>query len=629
MARPSVLLIAPPLTEPQMPNLAIELLAGQARDLGYDTEVLHGALVQPRFFRDAMIHGIGSPGCFSPLYFGLDPVEHAEQLTVSIKADFEVRDRITHDRWDELIDKFLFGIGEAERCVQDILAAIPERRFGVIGFSIGFDAQKMPAAAIAKALRARGEDAIFVAGGTGTDGPMGAALLEQFPEFDLVLQGEADDSWPRLLTRLAAGEEPHDVPGCVFRRETSLIEVPEGPVSDTFLRHPVVDYSSFVAQKERSPYRKRKLAVLLETSRGCWWGQKHHCTFCGIKNVDDRYRSRRPEDTVASIIKLYDTYKPDLVYCTDSIAPLNYIAEVWPALAAARGEGRKWTIFYETKSNLRRKNIQAMAAAGVTTVQPGIESFSTPSLGLMDKGAAGLQQIAFLKWAFAYKIAVSYGIITGMPGETAEDLRGITRKCEKLSHLAPPAEVSRLVLHRFSPHFANPDGFGLEDVRPFDVQRVIYRCPDERLRRLCYQLNFTVHNQGEEFEAARDELVATVERWRKQHDRGSRLSIVSGGRQPVVIRNTAAGGVDVAVITDPVESMLLDACAEVSSLSRIAHLGETPAEAIASAAARLESRGLLLTERGSALSLPVPFEDKDAPQPDEQAQQDLEPAGLA
>jgi ribosomal peptide maturation radical SAM protein 1 len=623
MARPSVLLIAPPLTEPQMANLAIELLAGQARDLGYEAEVLHGALLQPTFFRDAMIHGIGSPGCFSPIYFGLDPLDHAERLSVSIRADFEVRDRITVDRWDELIDKFLYGIGEAERCVRDVLAAIPPRRFDVIGFSIGFDAQKMPAAAIAKALRARGETATFVAGGTGTDGPMGAALLEQFPEFDLVLQGEADDSWPLLLTRLAAREEPHDVPGCVFRREDALISVPEGPVSATFLKHPLVDYSAFIGQKERSPYRKRRLAVLLETSRGCWWGQKHHCTFCGIKNVDDMYRARAPEDTVASITKLYDTYKPDLLYCTDSIAPLNYITEAWPALAAARNEGRDWTIFYETKSNLRRKNIELMAAAGVTTVQPGIESFNTSSLGLMNKGAAGLQQIAFLKWARAYKIAVTYGIITGMPGETASDLRDIARKCEKIHHLAPPAEVSRLVLHRFSPHFDNPAGFGLDDVRPFDVQRVIYQAPDERLLRLCYQLNFTVPDQGEEFEAVRDELVALVERWRKRYGKGNRLSIVSGGHEPVIVRYTPEHGLDIQKITDPVESMLLDGCTEVSSFARIAHLSETPVEAVQSAAARLEDRGLLLTERGSALSLPVPFEDEDDARRDDKAQQDL------
>ncbi len=173
-------------------------------------------------------------------------------------------------------------------------------------------------------------------------------------------------------------------------------------------------------------------------------------------------------------------------------------------------------------------------------------------------------------------------------------------------HLTPPADVSRLVLHRFSPHFKNPAGYGLDDVRPFAVQRVIYRCPDELLSRLCYQLNFTVRDQGEEFEAARDELVAVARRWQKRYSLGDRLSIVEGGPRPVIIRYTRGTGLDVETITDPDESAVLTGCAEVSSIAKIAHLSQAPAEDIRSAAARLEDRGLLLTERGAALTLAVP-----------------------
>ena len=36
--------------------------------------------------------------------------------------------------------------------------------------------------------------------------------------------------------------------------------------------------------------------------------------------------------------------------------------------------------------------------AGVTTIQPGIESFSDRVLKLMKKGVTGLQNIQLLKW---------------------------------------------------------------------------------------------------------------------------------------------------------------------------------------------------------------------------------------
>ena len=195
--------------------------------------------------------------------------------------------------------------------------------------------------------------------------------------------------------------------------------------------------------------------------------------------------------------------------------------------------------------------------------------------------------------------------------------------------LPPPNEVSRLVLHRFSPHFTNPSAYGIDDVRPYAVQKAIYRCPDERLTRLCYQLNFTAR-QDPEFETAREELVAVAGRWMKLHKTGSgRLSIVSGGRPPVVLRYSTPAGLDIEVVTDPVEAMLLDGCAEVASFARIAHLFQTPAEAVSAAAERLEQRGLLLTEEGTALSLPVPTDAAPGASPGERAQHDPEPAHLA
>jgi hypothetical protein len=292
----------------------------------------------------------------------------------------------------------------------------------------------------------------------------------------------------------------------------------------------------------------------------------------------------------------------------DSIAPLEYADDVWPALAKARQEGRDWKIFYETKSNLRRKQIAALAAAGVTTLQPGIESLSTPSLKLMDKGSTGIRQVAFLKWATAYGVRVTYGIISGMPGETPADLREMARKVPKLSHLCPPVDVTRLVLHRFSPHFDNPAGFGIDDVRPYDAQRVTYRCPDERLMRLCYPLNFTIASQGQEFTKARDELTAAVNQWRDAFTAGSMLSVTSSGHDRVVVRISEEAVLGVEVISDPVQSLLIESCAEVTSLGRIAHLSGTPVEALTAAAARLEERGLLMAEGGAALTLPIPSE---------------------
>ena len=166
------LLIAPPLAEPAVPNLAIELLAAATRAAGQGADTLHGSLLQPRSLRNELIHGLMAPVTFAASYYGSDPVDDVEQAVEAIYADFETLEGLSPEQRESLADGLLFAANDASRCLDAVLDAIEPGRYDVIGLSIGFDAQKLPAAAIARALRTRGEQAVLVAGGTGCDGPM-------------------------------------------------------------------------------------------------------------------------------------------------------------------------------------------------------------------------------------------------------------------------------------------------------------------------------------------------------------------------------------------------------------------------------------------------------------------------
>jgi len=54
--------------------------------------------------------------------------------------------------------------------------------------------------------------------------------------------------------------------------------------------------------------------------------------------------------------------------------------------------------FYEVKANLTRVQVSALRAAGVTRIQPGIESLSDHVLKLIGKGTCGLRNVQLLKW---------------------------------------------------------------------------------------------------------------------------------------------------------------------------------------------------------------------------------------
>jgi ribosomal peptide maturation radical SAM protein 1 len=600
------MLLSPPLAEPAIPSLAVELLAGAARQRGHAVDTLHGALLQPPIFDDDLIHGLAAPGTFAPMYYGEEPATFIAELVKALRTDPPEREDLMGESADDLFLRYVKASSAAQVCVDEIVAAIGNG-YDVIGFSIAFDAQKLPAAAVAKALRERGCQALMVAGGTGLDGEMGQAFLEQFAEFDLVLRGETDATWPRLLDLVGAGRGWEDLPGCVFRRDGAICSVREAPVGREFLNLPAPDYRSYLERRSRSPHGNRGMLALVETSRGCWWGRSHHCTFCGIKSVDEEYRVRPAADAVQLITQTYDQYRPDVVYCTDAICPTSYFQDVLPALARARRTRPDLTVFYETKSNLRRGSVARLAAAGVKWVQPGIESFSTPVLKAMNKGATALQQIAYLKWAQAYGISVTYGILTGTPVERAEHLRAMADLMSKLGHLRPPQTRSRLQLHRFSPYFKAPQDYGITDVQPFETQRVLYRCADERLRRLCYQLSYRVPEHDADYLRARGELDQAIGVWATGYFAGRSMGLHELG-VGVMVSDKRTEDAAVGVISDPSEVLILRAAAEPVSLQRMAALHGLALEDLRGTVRRLAGHGLVLAEGDTVLTLPIPAE---------------------
>jgi hypothetical protein len=118
-----------------------------------------------------------------------------------------------------------------------------------------------------------------------------------------------------------------------------------------------------------------------------------------------------------------------------------------------------------------------MAQAGVTHIQPGIESLSSNVLLLMRKGVRAVQNVNLLRWSQYYGIHVSWNILWGFPGETQQDYAEQAAVIPDLFHLPPPAGASRIWLERFSPLFSGHDTTPLRGRTPERSYRYIY--PDD------------------------------------------------------------------------------------------------------------------------------------------------------
>ena len=176
--------------------------------------------------------------------------------------------------------------------------------------------------------------------------------------------------------------------------------------------------------------------LLYEGSRGCWWGEKHHCTFCGLNAQSMKFRAKSVEQVARELASLSSRYDSSRFRLVDNIIDLKYIENLFGKFAADRCD---LDVFIETKSNLNRQQIRTLAVGGVKCMQPGLESLSQNQLRAMDKGVTPIQNIVCLKWSFYYRVVVSWNLLLGFPGETNEDYQ----RQIQLHSLALPSPASR------------------------------------------------------------------------------------------------------------------------------------------------------------------------------------------
>ena len=360
-----------------------------------------------------------------------------------------------------------------------ILDAFPWHEVAVAGFSSTFQ-QNAASFALARRLKQRHPHLVTVFGGANFDGEMGPELVRSVACIDVAVIGEGDDSFPRLLRALSDGTSLDAVPGVARRlggcggpagseglnepaavngrqpdRLNGQVRVtpPEPPVShlDDL---PIPDYGEYFERAEDlgvlPRIGHRRVPLPIETARGCWWGAKHHCTFCGLNGTSMSFRPKsagRVLEELAQQARRYRTFRFDAV---DNIMDMAYFTGLFPAL---RDQQAGYELFYEVKSGLRRAQLKLMAQAGVTQIQPGIESLSSHVLQLIRKVVRAIQNVNLLRWAQYYDVRAEWNILWGFPGETEQDYAGQAAVIPHLRHLRPPAVTGRIWLERFSPLF--------------------------------------------------------------------------------------------------------------------------------------------------------------------------------
>lgn len=399
------------------------------------------------------------------------------------------------------------------------LTAIDWGQYKLVGFTSTFD-QNVASLTMAKLIKDLYPEVTIVFGGANFDGEMGLEHFRAFPFIDHVVVGEGEESFLPLVRRILDGKTEDYPNGVIYREGEKVMLTPNAALFSDFAKTGPPDYDDYYHLLAELGHKAQgfERILLYEGSRGCWWGEKHHCTFCGLNAQSMKFRAKKPEQVLTEIADLSRRYDAVRFRLVDNIIDMTYIEGLFGKLAA---EHCDLDVFIETKSNLQKHQIKTLAAGGVKCMQPGLESLSLNQLRAMDKGATPMQNIICLKWSLYYHVTVLWNILLGFPGETNEDYQRQLDLIPSLLHFQPPEATGKFWLQRFSPYFTRPHEYGIRIAGPGMAYEYVYDARQLDLKMIAYDFEYELDSWQVDPQLY-EELVVAIESWQRLHKSGDR-----------------------------------------------------------------------------------------------------------
>ncbi|MBW1878859.1 MAG: RiPP maturation radical SAM C-methyltransferase [Deltaproteobacteria bacterium] len=489
------LLVVPPLALLNWPALGVHQLQACAREAGFEVavlylNVLYGALVGPTHYErlsnapNALLLG---DRLFSRAAFGAPPLGFA---TERFWRDNAVGDTGLSQEdllaWEDL----------ATALVEHMATAIADRGYRVVGATTTFDQTSASLALLGRVKTLRPESTVIV-GGANCEDAMAEGIRSLAVPLDHVFSGESEEVFVQFLRAVAAGEDPGP-------------PIVRGAPCTDLDALPTPRFEEYFAQlSAHLPDLDAPLWLTFETSRGCWWGQKHHCTFCGLNGTGIGFRQKSADRALAQLKEVLADAPTRRVCMTDNIMPFRYHESFVPRVRSEVGEV---DLFYEQKANLTLSQVKNLWDAGTKTIQPGIEALDTELLRLVRKGVQARQNVALLRYARCLGMAIQWNLLWGLPGDDAEPYRRTLALLPLLRHLCPPLSLNLVSIDRFSPTFDEAEQFAVTELRPMQAYSEVF--PDHAdLARLAYHFEAEYPSGSRDALALMSELNREVQRW--------------------------------------------------------------------------------------------------------------------
>lgn len=462
-----ILIIVPPFGSISDISLGPHVIQALAEETGYKTDILYlnmllasviGVECYQKIYAAPLSWMLGermyARGAYGLPPLGKQPGSCADEA-VSIRGKQEHVNMFFEDNHFDL-KEYLKVEQICKSFIDKILPVIISFDYKIVGCT-AIIGQTNCSAAILSGIKNNSPGTITIIGGNNCEGEMAEGTAYLSNKIDYVFSGESETSFLRFLKAYSSGELPSQ-------------KIITGEPLNNLDRIPFPDYKIYSHQSEvflgnNAP----KTKIWNETSRGCWWAEKSRCSFCGISHIP--YRQKSIDRVLHDLEKMGNLYPGNMLFMTDNVMPNSYRKDLIPVV------GKKEDfppLAYNVRVNFDLKDLVNLKNAGVDAMLPGIESFSTNLLKLMNKGITGRQNLLFLRNAGSVGIYCDWFLLWGVPGDRISDYEEVLRILRLIRHLQPPRHFYPLVFMRFSSYFENPNNYNIPGLHPWNVYNMIY-----------------------------------------------------------------------------------------------------------------------------------------------------------
>jgi len=499
LADADVLLTVPPFAKLEWACLALHILQACAKREGFTVQVFYANLAMAAWVGEDNYRSICNKGYLGEAIF-------ARYVHKSINQDIKL-----DDQYIEIRD----SLGN---WIASLMNGVLKNSYKILGCSTTYE-QINPSIAFVNYAKQIQPELITVLGGSNCYRELAPAMFSLSDQIDYIFSGESEISFPNFLKNVLDGKYPKER---IIQEE--ICDINEIPVPD---------YSDYLRQLEyflpqSKLFQESQYYLSYETSRGCWWGQKHRCNFCGALN-DMSYREKNPEKVIRDLKHLKNKYHIKYIMMTDLIMPYNYFKALLPQLV---NENLNLKIFYEVKSNLSFEQLILLKKAGIFQVQAGIETLSSSLLKKMSKGVTARQNITFLRNARTIGIEISWSFLYKFPQDTEEEYRELLQLLPLIVHFNPPNPIQEVSIVKFCPLYNFPDKFGIVNIIPESFYQNLF--PSEVISKIAYfhRGDFDCFARPEE--PLIQNIIRILTAWRKKWENGNRpklkLTVNSHGK---------------------------------------------------------------------------------------------------